>query len=57
MDMPILAETVVQRNGVEGKSISREFETTWEGERRALKENCRGKKGVTCMAQLRSISF
>ena len=30
MDEPIIADTVVQRTGVEGKPISREFETTRE---------------------------
>lgn len=30
MDMPIRAETAVQRTGVKGKPISKEFETTWE---------------------------
>ena len=43
--MPVLAETVVQRTGVEGKSISGEFETTWKGEDRALKEKLQGKVG------------
>lgn len=43
MDKPIIADTVVQRTGVEGKPISREFETTRESGGETLKEELQGK--------------
>lgn len=43
--MPVLAETLVQRTGEEGKSIRREFETTWKGEKGGTKGKLQGKIG------------
>lgn len=44
-DMPVLAEAVVQRTGVEGKPIRSEFKTTWEGDEGGTEGKLQGKVG------------